>query len=399
MGCGGSKPATPAPETKPQETKSKTLNEYAALLQTATDADVQATVAALGVEERKKLLEALNTVPPIKTLAEYVALVETASPDELEAALSSLSTEVRKQLQEAIASYKVPPAEEASRRPEVGDRVRLLSGPHQGEIARLIKNDQSAKMPFCAQFVNGMFVWLAEKHVEKLLESEAVDRMIEFIDTDGDKSVLEVFHGVLYTRTYNPAGELKFECSGETELVVDPKEEDGTMLIWHNFYSKIPNGQEEKIKAISALFDKQDKAEDVPTVGDMVLIQSTTWTRDKCPQLIGQMVEIVGDDKGTIPYEVKGCSTARLDRFDVRKQDSKKVTKEADVPQIKPDEKALKVGDLVESRHGASGTVTEIDGDRIKVKYKDGSEGWSKASEWDKALSKSDLSRRTFCCC
>jgi hypothetical protein len=81
----------------------------------------------------------------------------------------------------------------------------------------------------------------------------------EFVDIDGDKNVLRLENGVLHSHIYNPAGELKFKHSGYTELVVDSKDEDGTMLNWHGSRAKIPNGQEAKIKAISALFDKQDR--------------------------------------------------------------------------------------------------------------------------------------------
>jgi serine/threonine protein kinase len=94
------------------------------------------------------------------------------------------------------------------------------------------------------------------ERLERKLDFHMED-IIEFVDTDGDKSVLQLENGMLYTHMYNPAGDLKFERSGYTNLVVDPKDEYGTTLHWHRLTAEIPSGQEAKIKEISALFEKQ----------------------------------------------------------------------------------------------------------------------------------------------
>jgi hypothetical protein len=117
MGCGGSKTATPAPapgllkeDKKQQEAKSKTLKEYVASLQNATDADIEATIVALDADARQKLLEALSATKPAEDLpTKTIAENETASPVEFEAAPADNSTDNCNGLQEAMA----PPVQES----------------------------------------------------------------------------------------------------------------------------------------------------------------------------------------------------------------------------------------------------------------------------------------------
>jgi hypothetical protein len=73
----------------------------------------------------------------------------------------------------------------------------------------------------------------------------------------------------------------------------------------------------------SAWYRGQHQQADRATVGHMVLIQSTRWTKAYCPKLIGQMVKIVQDDKDSRPYQVEGCAI-HLYEDDVRKQDRRR---------------------------------------------------------------------------
>jgi hypothetical protein len=99
--------------TKPlADGKEYTLEEMAALLASASDADTKAAFVRIGVDVRRKLIEAIGggvriaTKPlgdaRVRHLAETIALLASASDADIEVALASISVDLRAKLIKAL---------------------------------------------------------------------------------------------------------------------------------------------------------------------------------------------------------------------------------------------------------------------------------------------------------
>jgi hypothetical protein len=163
MGCGNSQQKTSnadnagktllMQETEPKVDKNseKEIAKRMAFLaqcteqcRTASDADIEAGLSALTAADRAKLMSALDATKP-KSLEEYVALAEAASPAELEAVLSGLNSDARKKVQEVIASRDVQNNDLDESQPPATDKEELnedTSGKEELNVSALDTADE-----------------------------------------------------------------------------------------------------------------------------------------------------------------------------------------------------------------------------------------------------------------